>query len=948
MPPHFFPRTSTRLIPLLSFVLLYINITLGQTQLRLNDKIENSEFIVEGKVISKESFWNDEHTGIFTSNKVLVTKVYKGEVHQAILEFITLGGELENEMVIIPHTANLNINETYVLFSSKNGYTHLSSNYKDYLRIEYEEEGIIRLPDNELDEIKMGTEFIFNKESLSEYIQLQTEIEYSIISDGMFWEKECNSNSFTGKFEDREVYLSFDNSSISKNGQFIQFDIMISSNQDGVELGYADIYLDYGSGPFGEFVVNNNMIEVSKGTIIENEKYELEIQDQSEHSLRIRLSLTNGGHFNQIAQEAQILFKIRLSLQNLEELANISFDELAIEGDIYYHCLGEFYPFDNIDFSTPLNASNPEEGSEIEIRYTFDRVQISDVNNSIEFQINGRSDFQSSLAQGELYIQYNDKAFGNNIASNNRLRVSLANQQFQDEFTIEKEDIADNIIRIRIISELDEEKANLPNLKSGLSKAILNIEMDILDCQEESGISFHSIRMQESNTYLTDAFPFNRVFYQPVIAEDEIDIRLCSCLKPVISSFMPSLISAGMNKILTINGSFGDWDPDNCRVIFPNGDDGGSSDAVAEIGDIVSWIDEKIEVIVPSVTNGSSIRNPACSGKIVVANICGRSDKSEAELNIPYAVFNRRVSVERPANKIVVQEQNSSGLMFQFSKNLNAYPDPKATFAQALNEWCDKTSIEYSISPVISDLEVAAPNDDVNLISREAVTTESGRAALLFGTMYYEGCQNTDTEEIGWAMKDLDFIIDPSVGNTMAEFQAIKNFLLHELGHAHMLNHSKRLGVSPIFPQDQYIVYHDMTDINSNTNNPVAKIEADDIEGANQLFSNSANLLNGASCGDPILKGVCGESSNAINESNSNNSFSIFPNPSSGLLIIELTDSNLVNPKLEIYSILGELVYESVINNTMTVIENFQNGIFIVKIEEENKSFFKKVIIHEN
>ncbi len=66
---------------LLLFAISWSNIY-GQILLRevsLKQQIENSSLVVEGRVISKQSFWDAENKNIYTANIIEVYKVFKGE-----------------------------------------------------------------------------------------------------------------------------------------------------------------------------------------------------------------------------------------------------------------------------------------------------------------------------------------------------------------------------------------------------------------------------------------------------------------------------------------------------------------------------------------------------------------------------------------------------------------------------------------------------------------------------------------------------------------------------------------------------------------------------------------------------------------------------------------------------------------------------------------------------
>ena len=61
-------------------------------KVEMNEKISNSSLIIEGKVISQQSFWGPGHQVIFTSNEIEVYKVFKGRISARTIEIITHGG----------------------------------------------------------------------------------------------------------------------------------------------------------------------------------------------------------------------------------------------------------------------------------------------------------------------------------------------------------------------------------------------------------------------------------------------------------------------------------------------------------------------------------------------------------------------------------------------------------------------------------------------------------------------------------------------------------------------------------------------------------------------------------------------------------------------------------------------------------------------------------------
>ncbi|MCC6634365.1 MAG: T9SS type A sorting domain-containing protein [Chitinophagaceae bacterium] len=65
----------------------------------IQEKAANSTLIIEGKVVERTSFWNTAHTMIFTSNKIKIYKVFKGEVAADFVEVLTQGGSVGNDAI---------------------------------------------------------------------------------------------------------------------------------------------------------------------------------------------------------------------------------------------------------------------------------------------------------------------------------------------------------------------------------------------------------------------------------------------------------------------------------------------------------------------------------------------------------------------------------------------------------------------------------------------------------------------------------------------------------------------------------------------------------------------------------------------------------------------------------------------------------------------------------
>lgn len=73
----------------------------------LTERIAASQSIIEGKVVDRVSFWNTEHTHIFTANTIEVYKVLKGNAIASQIELVTEGGTVGTDMEIVTPTLEL-------------------------------------------------------------------------------------------------------------------------------------------------------------------------------------------------------------------------------------------------------------------------------------------------------------------------------------------------------------------------------------------------------------------------------------------------------------------------------------------------------------------------------------------------------------------------------------------------------------------------------------------------------------------------------------------------------------------------------------------------------------------------------------------------------------------------------------------------------------------------
>ncbi|ALJ05757.1 hypothetical protein APS56_11750 [Pseudalgibacter alginicilyticus] len=126
------------------FTLIGFNTTITYTQVALKkttlkQQIEKSNLVVEGKVVSKKSFWSENR--IYTVNTIEVYKVFKGSSISNNIEIITLGGVVGLQALKVSSSLKLNKGDVGV-FTLQN--TNTPENTNKSTKLQYKSYGAIQ------------------------------------------------------------------------------------------------------------------------------------------------------------------------------------------------------------------------------------------------------------------------------------------------------------------------------------------------------------------------------------------------------------------------------------------------------------------------------------------------------------------------------------------------------------------------------------------------------------------------------------------------------------------------------------------------------------------------------------------------------------------------------------------------------------------------------------
>lgn len=125
-----------RIILLGLFVILFCctnHVSFGQLyEVSLEDKIENSNCVFEGKVIHQSPFWNNSHTLIYTSNTIEIYKIFKGVITSSQIDIITPGGVIGEYWHDVDPSLQLTVGDIGIFFGQNSFISNPSSKLSCY------------------------------------------------------------------------------------------------------------------------------------------------------------------------------------------------------------------------------------------------------------------------------------------------------------------------------------------------------------------------------------------------------------------------------------------------------------------------------------------------------------------------------------------------------------------------------------------------------------------------------------------------------------------------------------------------------------------------------------------------------------------------------------------------------------------------------------------------
>ena len=423
--------------------------------------------------------------------------------------------------------------------------------------------------------------------------------------------------------------------------------------------------------------------------------------------------------------------------------------------------------------------------------------------------------------------------FGNNISNGGVIVTQGSDCQSgsgNDYNILNTTNIYDSVIEITFGNP----SATSPNgtvLNANSPKAILHVKLKINNC-ETGSIVFTNPTATGLPSYFTEiiTYPHDTTYEAPYTCDDYLgnpdstcyslqtdpipgvyqsdaysntsysaDITSISC-SPHIDYISPSPVHAGTNEttsdandVLTISGhGFGST---TGSVQVPDANDGGTNSITLNGTDILSWLDDKIVIKMPSVIFGHT-ETPG-SGTINILNACGFQESSPY-LQILYSIKNTtdfsntykyRMNIVRDPSLL------SGSYIFRCDTTISHNPQALACVKKAITAWNCYTGVNWILG---SEINMAVSNDDgISNIYFSNSNFPTADAIMVTQVQKLTTC-NTNTDAYTYEA-DINIRQNLSFGQTWSydttnnelsgNFAYFYDAILHELGHVHLLNH---------------------------------------------------------------------------------------------------------------------------------------------------------------
>lgn len=545
-----------------------------------------------------------------------------------------------------------------------------------------------------------------------------------------------------------------------------------------------------------------------------------------------------------------------------------------------------------------------------------------------------------------IRLAYNTNSFGGNLVANGNVKITKG-ANFNSNTYIDPDvnviDETNAVLGIPFGTDFNTATLNR-TLLSSIPQQLLHVRIIINQCNFPANIDFTDITFTpifsfyslNANDAITNTLSYDNTTYGSAITD-----KLC---KPIITSFAPT-VATGIGDSIVIKGKYFGADRfhsnglDSAQVRFRNADINDPNDPQAimqrlDTLDYLYWSDTEIRVSATSLVRSEGLSGIG-TGRFIVKNKWGDTTMTDSELFVEYAIENYGLVypdkyMKKRANLIY----DTTGYVFAFDSAILNNPTRKAVTEKAIRNWACQTGVSFKIwyddTTQISNSLISFNNSITNTSDKIAYTDPGVTTCFQNEETMHEILIKDFTIEMN---SDTQWDYD-TLGNIAPNKFSYYSVLLHELGHAHQLDH--------VLNNQSELMRSTIATGQYRTFSPNLFAGTDDVINFNQTHTYfNCDYL-------PMVFGYPNCSTNSISENELENGLLIYPNPFTNKLIIKFGDNRHENLEILIYSIVGKTVFSSSSHSNQKMIninlESLTEGTYIVMIKTDKSMITQKII----
>ncbi len=141
------------------------------------------------------------------------------------------------------------------------------------------------------------------------------------------------------------ITFTFANSTVTTDGtaKYFEFDVMAQATETGTRIGDNQVYINYNTLGFGSSVAANEKVEVTKGTLLQNDGppyYNIiNVTDNTPSRFAVGVEYVYGDYpeyGNEVPTDPTQLLHIKIEIADTTQKSGLSFEEALMVGQEYY------------------------------------------------------------------------------------------------------------------------------------------------------------------------------------------------------------------------------------------------------------------------------------------------------------------------------------------------------------------------------------------------------------------------------------------------------------------------------------------------------------------------------------------------------------------------------------------------------------------------------------